>query len=42
MSKTIEETDPHLASRMLDVSVCTVCAILAPGYHNVQLAQNRP
>jgi DNA replication protein DnaC len=42
MSKTIEETDPHLASRMLDVSLCTICAILAPGYHSAQLAQRRP
>ncbi len=37
--KTIEEIDPHLASRMLDVSVCTICAILAPGYHGTQLAK---
>ncbi len=42
MSKTVEETDPHLASRMLDVSLCTICAILAPGYHSAQLAQRRP
>lgn len=34
MRKAIEETDPRLASRMLDVSVCTICAILAPGYHS--------
>lgn len=39
MRKTIEEIDPHLASRMLDVSLCTICAILAPGYHNAQLAR---
>jgi DNA replication protein DnaC len=42
MSKTVEETDPHLASRMLDVSLCTICAILAPGYHSAQLAQRTP
>jgi DNA replication protein DnaC len=34
MHSTIEETDPRLASRMLDVSLCTICAILAPGYHS--------
>jgi len=42
MRKTIEEIDPHLASRMLDVSLCTICAILAPGYHSAHLAQRRP
>jgi len=42
MRKTIEEIDPHLASRMLDFSLCTICAILAPGYHSAQLAQRRP
>jgi DNA replication protein DnaC len=41
MRNTIEETDPHLASRMLDVSLCTICAILAPGYHSAQLAAQR-
>ena len=39
MRKTIEEIDPYVASRMLDVSRCTVCAILAPGYHGSQLAK---
>ncbi|NIN65512.1 MAG: ATP-binding protein, partial [Anaerolineae bacterium] len=39
--KTIEEIDPYVASRMLDVSRCTVCAILAPGYHGSQLANRR-
>jgi len=39
MCKTLEEIDPHLASRMLDVSLCTICAILAPGYHSAQLAE---
>jgi DNA replication protein DnaC len=39
MRKTLEEIDPHLASRMLDVSLCTICAILAPGYHSAQLAE---
>jgi len=39
MRKTIEEIDPHLASRMLDVSLCTICAILAPGYHGAQLSK---
>jgi DNA replication protein DnaC len=33
MRKAIEEIDPHLASRMLDVSLCTTCAILGPGFH---------
>jgi DNA replication protein DnaC len=37
--KAIEEIDPHLASRMLDVSLCTTCAILAPGFHSSQLAK---
>jgi DNA replication protein DnaC len=39
MSKEVEEADPRLASRMLDVSLCTICAILAPGYHGAQLAK---
>jgi hypothetical protein len=38
MRKTLEEIDPYLASRMLDVSRCTICAVLAPGYHSAQLA----
>ncbi len=42
LRKPIEEIDPRLASRMLDVSLCTTCAILAPDFHNVQLAQRRP
>jgi DNA replication protein DnaC len=41
MRKTLEEIDPHLASRMLDVSLCSICAILAPGYHSAQLAEQR-
>lgn len=39
MRKAVEEADPGLASRMLDVSLCTICAILAPGYHGAQLAR---
>ena len=39
MVNTLEETEPRLASRMLDVSLCTICAILAPGYHSDQLAR---
>jgi len=39
LRKALEEIDPHLASRMLDVSLCTTCAILAPGYHSAQLAE---
>jgi DNA replication protein DnaC len=39
MRKTVEEADPRLASRMLDISLCTICAILAPGYHGAQLAR---
>ena len=38
--KTIEQTEPRLASRMLDVSLCTICAILAPGYHSDQLSKS--
>jgi DNA replication protein DnaC len=37
--KAIEEIDPYLASRMLDVSLCTTCAILAPDFHSSQLAK---
>ncbi|NIO71917.1 MAG: ATP-binding protein, partial [Anaerolineae bacterium] len=29
----LEETNPRLSSRMLDISRCTVFAILAPSYH---------
>ena len=39
MVNSLEETEPRLASRMLDVSLCTICAILAPGYHSAQLAE---
>jgi DNA replication protein DnaC len=39
MRTTIEEADPRLASRMLDLSLSTLCAILAPGYHGAQLAK---
>jgi DNA replication protein DnaC len=39
MSKKVEEADPRLASRMLDLSLCTICAIRAPGYHGAQLAK---
>ncbi len=39
MSKEVEEADPRLASRMLDISLCTICAIRAPGYHSAQLAK---
>ena len=39
MRKALEEIDPHLASRMLDGSLSTVCAILAPGYHSAQLGE---
>jgi DNA replication protein DnaC len=38
MSTQVEEADPRLASRMLDLSLCTICAIRAPGYHGAQLA----
>jgi DNA replication protein DnaC len=38
MVNRLEEAEPRLASRMLDVSLCTICAILAPGYHSAQLA----
>ena len=40
MRNTIEQTEPRLASRMLDVSLCTICAILAPGYHSDQLSKS--
>ena len=40
MRNTIEQTEPRLASRMLDVSLCTICAILAPGYHSDQLSRS--
>ena len=39
MSKEVEEADPRLASRMLDLSLCTISAIRAPGYHSAQLAK---
>lgn len=39
MNKEMEEMDPRLASRMLDVSLCTNCAILVPAYHGAQLAK---
>lgn len=39
MTKEVEEADPRLASRMLDLSLCTICAIRAPGYHSAQLAK---
>ena len=42
MVNSLEETEPRLASRMLDVSLCTSCAILAPGYHSDQLARRGP
>lgn len=32
MREALEEADPRLASRMLDISLCTVYAILAPSY----------
>jgi DNA replication protein DnaC len=38
-SKQVEEADPRLASRMLDLSLCTISAIRAPGYHGAQLAK---
>jgi DNA replication protein DnaC len=39
MTKKVEDADPRLASRILDVSLCTVCAIRASGYHSTQLAK---
>ncbi len=39
MRKALEEADPRLASRMLDLSLCTNFAILAPAYHGAQLAK---
>lgn len=39
MRQAVEEADPRLASRMLDISLCTTFAILAPGYHGAQLAK---
>jgi DNA replication protein DnaC len=39
MRKAIEEIDPRVASRMLDVSLCTICAIFASDYHGAQLAK---
>jgi DNA replication protein DnaC len=35
MAQRIEEVDPRLRTRMLDMKLCTVFAILAPSYREV-------
>jgi DNA replication protein DnaC len=41
MRKAIEDIDPRLASRMLDVSLCTICGIVASGYYSAGLPKRR-
>jgi DNA replication protein DnaC len=39
MRKVVEDIDPRLASRMLDVSLCTICGMVASGYYSAGLAK---
>ncbi len=41
MRKAVEDIDPRLASRMLDVSLCTICGIVASGYYSADLPKRR-
>jgi len=39
LGEKVEDADPRLASRMLDRSLSTVCALAVPAYHASQLAE---